>query len=195
MPRRRPASSASARRRLASAPPPWLWCPASPLVTETNLTAWPMAANLAAVPAARLSQSSGCAPKAMTRSLAFCAEAVMAAHATSKAIFNMRRLYIAEFALPGRLPFLVNGRAAEDREQRADRRTLRHVLHVAALHTREETLDAVHGDVALGGHHVAVLRVRSPDVLHAHARGQDHALRPGELLADFVEAPHPAFNR
>ena len=64
-PMRRPASWASARRLDASAPPPCVWCPASPLVTETKRTRWPAAAHLAAVPPARMSQSSGCAPKAM----------------------------------------------------------------------------------------------------------------------------------
>src|SRR5437016_99600 len=69
MPSRRADSLASSRRRLASAPPPSVWCPASPLVTETNLTRWPIWANKAAVPAARMSQSSGWAPNAMTRIL------------------------------------------------------------------------------------------------------------------------------
>src|SRR5262245_55574500 len=44
-------------------------CPISPLVTETNLTLCPAAAHLAAHPAAFSSQSSGCAPNAITRSL------------------------------------------------------------------------------------------------------------------------------
>ena len=60
-----PASSASARRRIASWPPPSVMWPASPLVTATNRTLWPSAAHLAATPAARMSQSSGCAPIAM----------------------------------------------------------------------------------------------------------------------------------
>src|SRR6185295_12777585 len=66
---RRPASRASARRRAASAPPPSVWCPASPLVTATNRTRCPSAAYLAAMPPARWSQSSGWAPNAMMLSL------------------------------------------------------------------------------------------------------------------------------
>src|SRR6478736_10334 len=41
----------------------------SPLVTETSLTWWPLAAHIAAVPPAASSQSSGCAPKQIIRSL------------------------------------------------------------------------------------------------------------------------------
>ena len=58
---------ASARRRMASWPPPCSWWPASPLVTETKRTLAPAATHLAATPPARMSQSSGCAPKAMMR--------------------------------------------------------------------------------------------------------------------------------
>src|SRR6266576_6251288 len=41
----------------------------SPLVTETNLTLCPFAAHRVATPPALISQSSGCAPKQMMRSL------------------------------------------------------------------------------------------------------------------------------
>jgi hypothetical protein len=37
------------------------------LVTDRNFTLWPSAANFAAVPAEPMSQSSGCAPMAITR--------------------------------------------------------------------------------------------------------------------------------
>src|SRR6185503_2434402 len=67
MPARRADSAASPRRRAARIPPPCSWWPALPLVRETNFTAWPAAAHRAAVPPALMSQSSGCAPKQMTR--------------------------------------------------------------------------------------------------------------------------------
>src|SRR4029450_3026201 len=75
MPRRLADSCASLRRRMASWPPPSDMCPASPLVTATKRTLCPSAAHLAATPAARMSQSSGCAPMAMIRS-GVCASAL-----------------------------------------------------------------------------------------------------------------------
>ena len=69
MPRTLAASLTSAVRRWASGPPAISAWPMSPLVTETNFTWWPWAAQSAAVPAALSSQSSGWAPKTMMRSL------------------------------------------------------------------------------------------------------------------------------
>src|SRR5258708_2231286 len=67
IPRAFAAALASRRRRFANSPPPIWQCPASPLVTETNFTMWPFAANLAAIPPDLISASSGWAPKAITR--------------------------------------------------------------------------------------------------------------------------------
>src|SRR5262245_4865513 len=63
------AFSTSCLRLRANGPPASRQWPMSPLVTETNLTWCPLAAHKAPVPEACSSQSSGCAPKAMIRSL------------------------------------------------------------------------------------------------------------------------------
>src|SRR5579859_4384082 len=68
-PRMESACSASALRRLANGPPASRQWPISPLVTETNLTWWPLAAHIEATPPTWISQSSGCAPKQMIRNL------------------------------------------------------------------------------------------------------------------------------
>src|SRR5262245_24094925 len=68
-PRIFPHLASSAARRRASGPPAMAKWPTSPFVRATNLTAWPLAAHLAAVPAATYSQSSGWAPKTMMRIL------------------------------------------------------------------------------------------------------------------------------
>src|SRR5579883_687643 len=186
MPSRRADSSASLRRRMASMPPPWLWCPASPLVTATNFTWCPRAANLAAVPAARMSQSSGCAPKAITRSLPSCAVASAAPSTNNKRNWNMTGLYLSEFTLPGSLAPGIDRGAPQNREQGADGGALRHVLHLPGLNPRQEAFDAVHGDVALAFDGLAILG--PADVNHARPRGQDDAGRPREFLTDLAEA-------
>src|SRR6185437_1628499 len=90
---RRPDSFASLSRRAASSGPCIVSCPASPLVTDTNLTAYPNFAKSAAVPAARISQSSGCAPNAITRiSLLFCPRSIVAAVKRSTSIFIYHNL-------------------------------------------------------------------------------------------------------
>src|SRR5580700_7166008 len=184
MPRRRPDSSASARRRFASAPPPIDWWPASPLVTETNFTAAPISRNLAAVPAARISQSSGCAPKAITRNGASCASSATAGSSRPKPKRSMSD--IAELILPNRLALLVQRRTPQDREQGADGRALGDVLHFAVLNAREESLNGIVGDVARGVYGLRVFRAFV--VNHARARRFDHALGAGELLADARES-------
>jgi len=65
---RRAASAASARRRRARAPPPLGLMAGVAVGDATNLTWWPRAATCR-VPPAFWSQSSGCAPKAMMRSV------------------------------------------------------------------------------------------------------------------------------
>ena len=59
------AACASARLRFTIVGPDWRWCPDWPLVTETKAMLWPSFAHRAAVPEARTSQSSGCAPMIM----------------------------------------------------------------------------------------------------------------------------------
>src|SRR5579871_5164657 len=182
MPRRRPDSSASARRRFASAPPPIDCWPASPLVTATNLTAAPRARNFAAVPAARMSQSSGCAPNAITCSGASCASS---AAAGSIARQNRSRSDITELILPDGLAFFVNRRAAKDREQRADGGTFGDVFNLAVLDAGEKRFDGVVGDIARRGYGFGILALV---MYHAGARGFEDALRPGELFTHAREA-------
>src|SRR5439155_1114957 len=89
--------------------------PMSPLVTDTHLTLWPRAAHFAATPAVSSSQSSGCAPKVMMRSLpsaaaagptqaAVATNAAKAARAGPRYIFPVRGSLI--MLLP---PFLSRG--------------------------------------------------------------------------------------
>src|SRR5258708_15773817 len=79
------------------------WCPASPLVTDTNFTACPSFAKSAAVPAARMSQSSGCAPKAITWILLSCASSVVIPTSINT------KLFINEFLPPSHYDVKTHG--------------------------------------------------------------------------------------
>src|SRR5712691_3496011 len=100
MPRMRAACWASDRRRMARGPPAITEWPMSPLVTDTHLNLWPRAAHFAATPAVSSSQSSGCAPKVMMRSLpsaaaAGLAQAAVATNAVRAARAGLRRFFPA----------------------------------------------------------------------------------------------------
>src|ERR1017187_2051946 len=125
-----------------------------------------------------MSQSSGCAPNAMTRSGTSCASSAAAGRSRNRLRRSM--LDVSELVFPDRLALLIKRRAAQDREQRADGGALGDVLHLAVLDTRQESLNRIVGDVAAGGYR---LRVLGPLVVHhAAARSFDRALGAGELL-------------
>src|SRR5579862_4964350 len=142
-----------------------------------------MRAKSAAVPPARISQSSGCAPKAMILILPpSCAASVQQAR---KRIAN--RLNVTELAFPRGFAARIDCGAAQNCEQRTDGRALGHVFHVAGKDARQEPLDAVDGDVTLRFDGLDIVDAAGVD--HALAGSRDRSLGAGEFLADTIESP------
>src|ERR1017187_3351677 len=97
-----------------------------------------------------------------------------------------RPLHVAEFFLPHRFTLPVHRGAGQNPEQRADGRSLAHVLYFPRLDTHQEGFDAVVGDIARRGNRLDILGALV--MHHPRPRLLHPALGPGEFLTHLPES-------